>query len=112
MLRFWDNVQMSTLPPSADIPTLIADMGSAARAASGPMAAARSASKNAALRALARLLRQPNPELQQANQRDVQAAQAAGLAAPMVDRLRLSDHILSTLAEGCDQIAAMPDPIG
>jgi glutamate-5-semialdehyde dehydrogenase len=30
----------------------------------------------------------------------------------MVDRLRLSDHILSTLAEGCDQIAAMPDPIG
>ncbi len=112
MLRFWDNVQMSTLPPSADIPTLIADMGSAARAASGPMAAARSASKNAALRALARLLRQPNPELQQANARDVQAAQAAGLAAPMVDRLRLSDHILSTLAEGCDQIAAMPDPVG
>ena len=112
MLRVWDNVQMSTLPPSTDIPTLIADMGSAARAASGPMAAARSASKNAALRALASLLRQPNPELQRANQRDVQAAQAAGLAAPMVDRLRLSDHILNTLAEGCDQIAAMPDPIG
>ena len=112
MLRFWDNARMSTPPPSTDIPTLIADMGSAARAASGPMAAARSASKNAALRALARLLREPNPELQRANQRDVQAAQAAGLAAPMVDRLRLSDPILSTLAEGCDQIAAMPDPIG
>jgi len=37
---------------------------------------------------------------------------AAGLAAPMVDRLRLGDKVIATVAEGCEQIAAMPDPIG
>lgn len=97
----------------ADTPeAVVARLGEAARAASGPMAAASTAAKNTALRALASALRQPDPALQQANQRDVEAAQAAGLPAPMVDRLRLSDAILQTLAEGCEQIAAMPDPIG
>jgi glutamate-5-semialdehyde dehydrogenase len=98
--------------PAADVIDLVRQMGVAARAASGPMAAAGSAAKNAALRALARLLRQGDPALAQANQRDVEAAQAAGLAKPMVDRLRLDGAILATLAEGCEQIAAMPDPIG
>ena len=103
---------MSTSTPSPDISNLVARMGQSARAASGPMAAASTAAKNNALRALARLLREPNPELHQANQRDVGTAQSAGLAEPMVDRLRLTPGILSTLAEGCEQIAAMPDPIG
>ncbi len=95
-----------------DIAALVAQLGLAARAASGPMAAASTHAKNTALRALAHSLRQPQPHLQQANQRDLEAAQAAGLSAPMVDRLRLSESILATLAEGCEQIAAMPDPIG
>jgi len=37
---------------------------------------------------------------------------AAGLAAPMVDRLRLTDKVVATVAGGCEQIAAMPDPVG
>ena len=52
------------------------------------------------------------PALQTANARDIAAAEAAGLAAPMVDRLRLTDKVIDTVAEGCEQIAAMPDPIG
>ncbi len=102
----------SSASPETDTAALMARLGEAARAASAPMAAASTAAKNTALRALAAALRQPNPELQRANQRDVEAAQAAGLSAPMVDRLRLSEAILATLAEGCEQIAAMPDPIG
>ena len=97
---------------SSDLQATIAHMGVAARAASTKMAAATSAAKNAALRSLARRLRDEQADLQLANARDVEAAQAAGLAEPLVDRLKLNAAILATVAEGCEQIAAMPDPIG
>lgn len=95
-----------------DIAAYMAHVGAAARAASTTMAAAPTAAKDAALRALARRLRDGAAALQQANAQDVSAAQAAGLAAPLVDRLRLSRSVIHTVAEGCEQIAAMPDPVG
>ena len=97
---------------STDLQATIAHMGAAARAASARMAAAATAPKNAALLALARLLREKPKSLRDANERDVSAAVAAGLAAPLVDRLKLTDKIIETVAQGCEQIAAMPDPIG
>jgi len=97
---------------SHDLQATIAHMGAAARAASARMAAAPTAAKNAALNALARRLRTETDALATANALDVSAAQAAGLAAPLVDRLRLTHKIIETVAQGCEQIAAMPDPIG
>ena len=96
----------------ADLHTTIAHMGAAARAASAHMAAASTAAKNAALLALARRLRESTAALAAENAKDVNAARAAGLAAPLIDRLKLTDTIIQTVAEGCEQIAAMPDPIG
>jgi len=96
----------------ADIAAYMAHMGAAARAASRRMAAAPTAAKDAALRALARRLRERTDALVAANAPDIAAAEAAGLAAPLVDRLRLTPAILATLAEGCEQLAAMPDPVG
>ncbi len=96
----------------ADAQQTIALMGAAARAASTKLAAASSAAKDAALLALARLLRADPETLAQANARDVDAARAAGLAAPLVDRLKLTPQIVATVAQGCEQIAAMPDPVG
>jgi glutamate-5-semialdehyde dehydrogenase len=95
-----------------DIPAYMAHVGVAARAAATHMATASTAAKNDALVALARLLRRDAAALQAANQHDIGAAEAAGLAAPLVDRLRLTDKVIATVAEGCEQIAAMPDPIG
>ena len=95
-----------------DLSAYMAHVGVSARAASRSMAAAPTAAKDVALRALARLLRQEGPLLAQANMQDVAAAQSAGLAAPLVDRLRLTPQILETVAQGCEQIAAMPDPVG
>jgi glutamate-5-semialdehyde dehydrogenase len=95
-----------------DIAAYMAHVGVAARAASRTLAAAPTASKDAALRALARRLRAGGATLQAANAQDVAAAQAAGLAAPMVDRLKLTPAILETVAQGCEQLAAMPDPVG
>jgi glutamate-5-semialdehyde dehydrogenase len=97
---------------AADIPAYMAHVGVAARAAATRMAAATSADKNAALRALARLLRDESAALAAANAKDLDAARAAGLAEPMVDRLKLTPAVIATVAEGCDQIAAMPDPVG
>jgi glutamate-5-semialdehyde dehydrogenase len=95
-----------------DIQTYVAQLGLAARAASVRMAAAPTAAKNTALLSLARLLRTQTEVLGRANLLDVEAAQAAGLSEPMVDRLRLTDKTLQIAANGCEEIAAMPDPVG
>jgi glutamate-5-semialdehyde dehydrogenase len=87
-------------------------IGQQARVAAAAMARASTKAKNDTLSELARLLLAAGAPLQDANARDVAAAEAAGLAAPMVDRLRLTDKIIATMAEGCEQLAAMPDPVG
>ena len=97
---------------TTDITATLARMGAAARAAASAMAAAPTAAKNQALRALAHRLREPGAALAAANAQDLAAARAAGLNAPLVDRLKLSPAVIATLAEGCEQLAAMPDPVG
>ena len=87
-------------------------LGSQARAASRAMARSGIAARNRALRELARLLREQTDALQAPNQSDLARAREAGLAEPMVDRLKLTPAILETCAEGCEQLAAMPDVIG
>ena len=95
-----------------DLPAYMAHLGVAARAAASAMAIASTRAKNAALTELARRLRSAGAPLQAANSLDIAAAEAAGLAAPLVDRLKLSPATLETVAQGCEQLAAMPDPIG
>ncbi len=87
-------------------------LGAQAKSASAQMAKAPAAVKNKALRTLAALLRANIAELQIDNAKDIERAIAAGLDAPMVDRLKLTPKVLETCAEGCEQLAAMPDVIG
>ena len=87
-------------------------LGLQAKTASALMAKASAATKNTALKALAARLRAVGPELAAANARDIDRAVAAGLSAPMVDRLKLTPKVLETVALGCEQLAAMPDVIG
>ena len=87
-------------------------LGQQAKAASALMARASSARKVAALRALATLLRTNIEPLQLDNALDLERARAAGLSEPMVDRLKLTPKVIETCAEGCEQLAAMPDIIG
>ena len=87
-------------------------LGLQAKTASALMAKAPAALKNKALRALARLLREQTQALQVDNAHDLERARAAGLAEPLVDRLKLTPQVLETCAQGCEQLAAMPDIIG
>ena len=105
----------ATLPaPQADsnILHLVQTLGLQAKMASAQMARAPAAIKNRALVELAKLLRQNVAALQSANQRDLDRAAAAGLAGPLLDRLKLGAKDLETVALGCEQLAAMPDVIG
>lgn len=95
-----------------DVASSMQTLGFQAKTASAIMAAASSAVKNQALLTLARLLRENVPLLQQHNTIDLERARAAGLAEPMVDRLQLTPKVLETCAQGCEQLAAMPDIIG
>ena len=87
-------------------------LGVQARQAAAFMAKADAATKNKALKRLAALLRENASALAVDNAKDIERAQAAGLSAPMVDRLRLTPKVIDTVAEGCEQLAAMPDVIG
>jgi len=91
---------------------LMLTLGFQAKQASAHAAKASAATKNKALRVLARLLREQVGPLQTDNARDLDRARANGLAEPMVDRLKLTPKVLETCAQGCEQLAAMPDIIG
>ncbi len=91
---------------------LMHTLGQQAKAASAQMAKASAATKLAALRGLAALLRANVDALQVDNAKDLERARANGLSEPMVDRLKLTPRVIETCAQGCEQLAAMPDIIG
>ena len=103
---------MNAPDATARIADLTQTLGRQARAAAALMAKASAAKKNDALRRLAALLRASTAALAQENEKDLVRAKAAGLAEPMVDRLKLTPKVIETVALGCEQLAAMGDIIG
>ena len=91
---------------------LMHTLGQQALAASRLMAKASVAAKAQALRRLAALLREAGEPLALENAKDLERARANGLAEPLVDRLKLTPKVIETAAQGCEQLAAMPDIIG
>lgn len=95
-----------------DIKHYMNEVGQRARKASRAMAKADTGAKNRALSLIATAIRREADALRAANQKDLEAARASGLAPAMLDRLTLSDKAIATMAEGLEQIVALPDPIG
>ncbi len=95
-----------------DIKQYMNEVGQRARAASRAMASADTAAKNRALTLIAAAIRRESTVLRAANLQDLDAARANGMEAAMLDRLTLSDQAIVTMAEGLEQIVALPDPIG
>ena len=90
----------------------IHQLGLQAREASRLLAQASTASKNAALLAIAKSLHNARPVLAQANVADVEAARANGLSEAMLDRLTLTEARIDAMIDGLRQVAALPDPVG
>ncbi|GMA14900.1 glutamate-5-semialdehyde dehydrogenase [Deinococcus metallilatus] len=90
----------------------VRDLGQRARAAARVLRSLPTARKAAALHAIARELRAHEAVILAANARDVEAAQAAGLPAHMVARLRLDAASLAAIADDVEAVSGLPDPVG
>ncbi len=95
-----------------DIKEYMQNVGRRARAASRRLAGATTAEKNNALLQLAAAIRRDKAALIAANALDLDAARAAGLEPAMLDRLALTEKGVDNMAEGVEQVAKLPDPIG
>jgi glutamate-5-semialdehyde dehydrogenase len=87
-------------------------LGKNARAAARTLALATTEQKNAALRAMARLIRQNSNEILTANAIDLDLARSKNLKPSFVDRLTLSPSRIEAMAKGLEEIAELDDPIG
>jgi glutamate-5-semialdehyde dehydrogenase len=95
-----------------DIRSTMHEIGRRAREASRAMARADTATKNRALAAVAAALRRERAKLVAINAQDVASARASGKDAAFVDRLTLTDASVEAMAQGVEQVASLPDPIG
>jgi glutamate-5-semialdehyde dehydrogenase len=95
-----------------DITQYMEQVGRQARVASRAMARADSAQRNRALSLIADAIERDADALRAANQLDLDAARANGMAPALLDRLALSDKAIATMVEGLRQIVALADPIG
>jgi glutamate-5-semialdehyde dehydrogenase len=84
----------------------------AARAAARGLAALDTASKDAALHAIADALEARTAEIVQANARDMEAGREASLSDALLDRLMLDEERIAAIAAQVRDIAALRDPVG
>lgn len=84
----------------------------AAKRASKEIAAADTRTKNMALRNIAQEIRRQENEILVANEQDVRLAKEKNLEPALIDRLTLTSSTVHAMADGLDQLAELPDPIG
>jgi glutamate-5-semialdehyde dehydrogenase len=93
-------------------PTAIAELGRRAKVASRALASASTRQKDDALRRAADALVAADHRIVAANADDVARAEADGVSATVIDRLRLTPERVAAMAGGLRQVAALPDPVG
>src|SRR4051812_13666738 len=90
----------------------VADICRAARTAARVLARVDTATKNAAIEAIADALVARTPEILEANALDLEAGRANGLSSALMDRLMLDAGRVAGIAEGARNVAKLPDPVG
>jgi glutamate-5-semialdehyde dehydrogenase len=90
----------------------VADVCAQAQRAARELATLDTGTKNAALEAMATALEQRTDELLDANARDMEAGEEAGLHTGLLDRLRLTEDRIAAIARNVRSIVALPDPVG
>lgn len=90
----------------------IEKLGAAAKAAAPLLADCGTKTKNAALGEIARRLRENAGGIIAANKLDIENARKNGMTESLIDRLTLDEKRIDGMAEGVEQVVALPDPIG
>ncbi len=94
---------------SADI---VNALGKEAKSAAFIMAQTPTDKINAALKTLARALRENVASLLEANKKDLASATQRGLTAAMIDRLKLDEKRIESMAQGVETVIDLDDPTG
>ncbi|HBL93186.1 MAG TPA: gamma-glutamyl-phosphate reductase, partial [Hyphomonas sp.] len=97
---------------TVDLAETMLDMGRRARAASRKLGQMTPADRTRGLQAVAAAIRASASKVLAANAQDMDAAEAKGLDAAMLDRLALDAARLEGIASSVEAVAGLPDPIG
>src|SRR5919112_2083188 len=95
----------------AVVSSSVTDIARASKAASRRLALVDSATKDAALHAIADALVARTPEVLEANERDLEAGREAGLSAALMDRLALDAGRGAAIAPRAVRILSLPRPV-
>jgi glutamate-5-semialdehyde dehydrogenase len=90
----------------------IEKLGTRAKECKGEITSASSLQKNEALMQIAHILRRNSDKITEANASDLKAAEMRGMKESMLDRLRLDDKRIEGMAQACEKLCALPDPVG
>lgn len=90
----------------------IKDMAVQAKKAARGVAALSTQQKNNVLLRMAKALEEQKEFITKENEKDLAAGRENGLSSAMLDRLNLSDKVMSSMIEGLKEVAALPDPVG
>jgi glutamate-5-semialdehyde dehydrogenase len=90
----------------------VTEICAAAKEASRTLARLDSATRGAALEAIAAALESRVDDILDANALDVKAGEEAGIGSALLDRLKLTPERVAAIARGTREIAALRDPVG
>ncbi len=90
----------------------IQKLGNNALAVKTELATASTSQKNNALLEIAKALRGNADKIKAANDLDIKAGQANGMSESLQDRLRLTDARIEGIAQACEKLCALSDPVG
>lgn len=91
---------------------LMREIGGKAKAAAAELAYASQERKYAALISAAHAVWARRQDIEDANYEDIAFAEAKGLSAAMIDRLRLDEHRIRGIVDALRAVAEQPDPVG
>src|SRR5437870_2995970 len=103
---------LKAIDGNVDLPALMTELASSARAAARTLALASPKQKNHALEAMERAIRANAPAILDANAEDVAEVRAGGASSAFIDRLSLTQARIDATADGIATVREIPDPIG
>ncbi|MGQ9688226.1 MAG: glutamate-5-semialdehyde dehydrogenase [Desulfobaccales bacterium] len=95
-----------------DIPKMIQEFAVNAKQAARPLGNLSRGVKDQVLLRMAALLTERRADIQAENAKDVEKAKAEGHPAAFIDRLTLSDKVMTSMVKALEEVAALPDPVG
>ncbi len=96
----------------SDLLKRVTDLAKSAKKAARTVSLASTEVRTQALLAAAKAVRADASAILAANAKDIAQAEAKGLTAAMVDRLKLDTKRLEGIAAACEDVAHLPDPVG